>query len=59
MCGVERLLFGSDASIPGDLVYQKRVLETDLQIFAELGLNETEQERILAGTADELFPARQ
>jgi hypothetical protein len=56
MCGVDRLLFGSDASIPGDLSYQKRVLDMDLRILNELGLDETEQGRILSGTADELFP---
>jgi len=57
-CGAERPLFGSDASLPGDLAYQKSVLEGDRELFTELGLTEAEQERILSGTADELFPPR-
>ncbi len=58
MYGVDRLLFGSDDVIPGDLSGQARVLERDLRIFADLGLDEAQQERILSGTADELFPPR-
>jgi len=57
-CGVERLLFGSDASLPGDLHYQKEVLDRELKIFKQLKLTKEQQERILSGTADELFPPR-
>lgn len=55
-CGPDRLMFGTDASIPGDLSSQKRCIETDLQILDELGLDEFQKEKIFAGTADELFP---
>jgi len=55
-CGVDRILFGSDATIPGDLEHQKEVLERERTIFAELGLDAAQQERIFSGTADELFP---
>lgn len=55
-CGADRILFGTDATLPGDLQYQKEVLDRDLKIFEELGLDAAQQERILSGTADELFP---
>jgi predicted TIM-barrel fold metal-dependent hydrolase len=57
-CGVERVLFGTDDSLPSPLAYQKEVLDRDLKIFKELGLTPAQQERILSGTADELFPAK-
>ncbi len=56
-CGHERLLFGSDATVPGDLSHQKEVLDADLSLYRELGLSPQGIERIMAGTADELFPA--
>jgi len=58
MHGVERMMFGTDNSIPGDMPWQKQSLDRFLEIFAEMGLDEAQQQRILAGTADELFPAR-
>jgi predicted TIM-barrel fold metal-dependent hydrolase len=57
-CGVERMLFGTDDSLPSDLSFQKRILEMDLGLYAELGLSPSQQQQILAGTADELFPPR-
>ena len=56
-CGPDRLMFGTDDSIPGALSYQKRCIDTDLGIFDELGLDTPQKERIFSGTADELFPA--
>ena len=56
-CGVDRILFGSDATIPGDLKYQKEILDRERGIFDELGLDAAQQERIFSGTADELVPA--
>jgi len=70
-CGVERLLFGTDSfcgsggleygvetELPGDLRSQKATIEADLRIFDELGLTEKQKERIMSGTANELFPSR-
>lgn len=56
-CGPERLMFGTDASIPGDLEGQKAGIDTYAAIFDEAGLNAAQKERIFSGTADELFPA--
>jgi len=55
-CGPQRLLFGTDSSIPSGLAAQKDHIERDLAIFEELGLDACQQERIMSGTADELFP---
>ena len=70
-CGPERLMFGTDSfcgsggveyavesELPGDLAYQKRTIDADLRILDELGLDEAQKERIMSGTADELFPPR-
>lgn len=56
-CGPDRMMFGTDSIIPGDLGRQKQRIESDGQIFTELGLDADQQERIFSGTADELFPA--
>ncbi len=55
-CGVERLLFGSDATIPGDMAHQKEVLDADLALYRELGLAPDAVQRVMSGTADALFP---
>jgi predicted TIM-barrel fold metal-dependent hydrolase len=57
-CGHERLVFGTDGCIPNRLSEQPRHIQEDLAIFAELGLDERQKERIMSGTADELFAAR-
>lgn len=57
-CGAERIMFGSDDTLPGKLSYEKQVLESDLRLLAELKLSAAQKERILSGTADELFPAK-
>ena len=70
-CGAERIMFGTDSfcgsggteysadsQLPGDLAYQKKTIEVDLGILDELGLTEKQKERIMSGTADEVFPAR-
>ncbi|MCY3019058.1 MAG: amidohydrolase family protein [Planctomycetota bacterium] len=57
-CGVERIMFGSDSTLPGTLTYQKQILGSDLQLFDSLRLTAAQKERILSGTADELFPAK-
>ena len=54
-CGPERILFGTDSKVPGNLTYQKQCIERDTAIFDELGLDEAAQQRIFAGTAEELF----
>jgi len=54
-CGAERIMWGSDDRVPSDLAHQKQVLDGDLAIFEELGLDDQQKQRILAGTADEVF----
>jgi len=57
-CGPEHLMFGTDSTIPGGLGKQPEHMEIDLAIFDELGLDDAQKERIMSGTADEVFPAR-
>ncbi len=57
-CGPERLMFGTDCSLPGNLGRQAELLARDLAIFDELGLSDEEKQQVLAGTADEVFPPR-
>ncbi len=54
-CGPERLMFGTDCVIPGDLAGQRARIETDSRIYDELGLSPAQKERIFSGTAEELF----
>jgi len=55
-CGPERLLFGSDSVLPGDLAHQKEVLASDIQLYRDAGLKDDQILTILSGTADSLFP---
>lgn len=57
-CGPDRLLFGSDSTLPGDLAHQRNVLESDLAIYREYGLSDTQMDQIFSGTALDLFPPR-
>lgn len=57
-CGVDRIMFGTDSTLPGDLKYQKQILESDLHLLDSLKLTAAQKERILSGTAEELFPPR-
>lgn len=57
-CGPERILFGTDCGLPNKMDRQKEMVENDLALFDELGLDEAAQQRIMAGTADEVFPAK-
>jgi len=57
-CGPERIMFGTDCSLPNKMGRQREMVEDDLALFDELGLDEAAQQRIMAGTADEVFPAR-
>ncbi|MFB3891493.1 MAG: amidohydrolase family protein [Phycisphaerae bacterium] len=56
--GVDHIMWGTDSSTGKGLSYQKEVLDGDLAIFKEIGLDAAQQERILSGTADEVFPAK-
>ena len=56
MYGPDRIMFGTDNVLPGDMSNQKQRVENDLRLFDELGLSEDQKERIMSGTADELFP---
>jgi predicted TIM-barrel fold metal-dependent hydrolase len=56
--GADRILWGSDSVVPSDLSYQKQILKADLKLFDELGLTAKQKQRILAGTAEELFPPK-
>lgn len=55
-CGVERLMFGSDVTIPGDMEHQGELIRRDGALFDEIGLTVEQKERIFSGTAEELFP---
>ena len=55
---VDHLMFGTDASVPSDLPWQAEHVERDLGIFDELGLTEEQKQRIMAGTADDVFPPK-
>jgi len=55
-CGPERIMFGTDSKAPDYMVKQKEMAARDLGIFAELGLDDSQIQRIMAGTADEVFP---
>jgi predicted TIM-barrel fold metal-dependent hydrolase len=57
-CGPQRLMFGTDGRVPGGLDAQKDHIARDLAILEELGLDEAAKERIMSGTADEVFPPR-
>jgi len=55
-CGADRILFGSDAVLPGDMAKQVDHIRVDREIFGRLGISAEDQQRMFAGTADELFP---
>ena len=57
-CGPERVMFGTDGKLPGPMPRQGDHVARDLAIFDELGLDDAQKQRIMAGTADEVFPAR-
>jgi predicted TIM-barrel fold metal-dependent hydrolase len=58
-CGdADHIMWGSDSTTGDNLNYQKQIIDGDLAIFRELGISAAQQERIFAGTADEVFPAR-
>lgn len=56
-CGVDRLMFGTDQNTANghELSNQKKIIENDLLIFEKIGLDKQDQERIMSGTAIELF----
>ena len=54
--GVDRIMWGSDAFLPGDLTDQAFRVKTDMAILDELGLSDEQKQRIMSGTAEELFP---
>jgi predicted TIM-barrel fold metal-dependent hydrolase len=56
-CGVERLMFGSDSFVPKDMELkpQKEFIADYIRIFEELEISKKDQQRIFAGTAEELF----
>jgi len=56
-CGPERIMFGTDSKAPDYMVKQKDHIRRDLALLEEIGLDEAARERIMAGTADEVFPA--
>lgn len=57
-CGPDRLMFGTDSRVPDGLAKQKEHMEIDLAIFEKLHLDEAATERIMSGTADEVFAGR-
>jgi len=57
-CGAEHIMFGTDAGAPQNMAKQKEIIQRDLAMFQEFGLADDQIQRIMAGTADEVFPAR-
>ena len=57
-CGAERIMFGTDSRVPDGLAKQSEHIRLDLEIFAELGLDDAQIQRIMSGTADEVFAGR-
>ena len=57
-CGPDRIMFGTDAKVPDRMAKQKELIEEYLALLADLGLDPDAQQRIMAGTADEVFPVR-
>lgn len=57
-CGADHIMFGTDNTIPGDMKNQGERVQEYLGILDEIGLDEAQKERIMSGTADELFPAK-
>jgi predicted TIM-barrel fold metal-dependent hydrolase len=57
-CGAEHVMFGTDACVPGRMDNQPEHIRKDMEIFAKLGLEGKQIERIMAGTADEVFAPR-
>jgi len=55
-CGPQRIMFGSDASAPDGMAWQKQLVQEYRAILDELDLDQQQTQRILAGTADEVFP---
>ncbi|NQT88993.1 amidohydrolase [bacterium] len=56
-CGPERIMWGTDCTVPNGLSSQGEQARKYLQLLEELGVNEANRERIMSGTADEVFPA--
>ncbi len=57
-CGAEHVMFGTDANAPGKLDKQKKLIDEYLGILRDTGLDDDKIQRVMAGTADELFPVR-
>jgi len=55
-CGPERIMFGTDGGVPGGLDRQGEHVRRDVALFEEFGLTARQIERIMSGTADEVFP---
>jgi len=55
-CGPERMMFGTDSAIPSDLGGQRTAVARDTALLRDIGLDESGIERVMSGTADELFP---
>ena len=56
-CGPDRLMFGTDSRLPGNLAGQRKRIDRDTALLTDLGLDAARRERVFSGTADELFPA--
>ena len=56
-CGADRIMFGSDIILPDEFAPSARLrIDEDLRYFDEIGLDDAQKERIMSGTADEVFP---
>ena len=57
-CGAGHIMFGTDANAPGKMDKQKSLTDEYLRLLDELNVSEEDTQRIMAGTADEVFPPR-
>lgn len=58
MFGPDRIMFGTDNRVPGDFGSIKGRVVEYISYLDELKLNEAQKERVMSGTANELFPVK-
>ena len=49
-------MWGSDTFLPGDMSDTAFRVKHDTALLDEIGVSDAEKQRIMSGTADELFP---
>jgi predicted TIM-barrel fold metal-dependent hydrolase len=56
--GADRIMWGSDTFLPGDMENTSFRVKHDMALLNEIGVSDTDIQRIMSGTADEVFPSR-